>query len=103
MPIVKVPPSEPSARGSISWEEEDFFRNLIKKWENFSGHNHRLAYRLGEDTDGSPAVWIIIFSGDADNPSRETRQEIGEISDNIRDEIINSDFDRWPYFQIKAA
>jgi hypothetical protein len=103
MPITRIPPSEPNARASAVREEETFFRNLLEKWADYGGRRHRLEFRLGEDSDGSPAIWITIFSRDSVNPSTETRQEIDQMSDAIRKEIINSDFERWPYFRIKAG
>ena len=103
MPVTRAPPSEPNARASAFREEEAFFRNLLAKWTDHGKRQYRLDFRLGEDSEGSPAIWITIFSRDTVNPSKETIQDVDQISDEIRKEVINSEFERWPYFQIKAG
>src|SRR5271170_5840838 len=95
MPITRIPPSEPNARASAFREEETFFRNLLEKWADHGGRRHRLEFRLGEDSDGSPAIWITIFSRDSVNPSKETREEIDQMSDGSSLFCVGGMHNRW--------
>jgi hypothetical protein len=88
--------------GAASGEEGVFFRDLMAKWGGAGGTRRRLEFRSGEDEDGSLAVWITIFVPADLSPSKQTLEELGRISDKIREEVINSDFGRWPYVQIKT-
>jgi hypothetical protein len=99
MPTTRIPPSEPNLRGPASGDEALFFRDLMEKWSN---QRYRLQFRFGEDSDGEPAVWITLFVQPDVNPSRETINEIDQLSESIRNEVINSDFRRWPYIQVKT-
>jgi hypothetical protein len=84
-------------------EEARFFGNLPQQTGKWPDGVERVEYRFGEDTDGSPAVWITIIAKNELTPSRKAVDDLTKYSNKLREAVLNSEFGRWPYIQIKAA
>jgi hypothetical protein len=56
--------------------------------------------RVGEDSEGAPAVWIVL-KADADlRPSQEKIDAVLRVADEVRSEVFLSGTERWPYVEI---
>jgi hypothetical protein len=88
--------------GAASGDEARFFAKNITRWAQLSKIIKRVDYRFGEDSDGSPAVWITIVASADLNPSQQKIEELSRASDAIRRGILGSEFRRWPYVQIET-
>ena len=88
--------------GAATGEEARFFGNLPRQVGQAPESAKRVDFRLGEDSDGSPAVWITIIANDDLKPSRQKIDEFTQYSQRLRDAVLNSGFGRWPYVRIKT-
>ena len=76
------------------------FRDIIGRIGRLPEGVRRLDYRLSEDSTGAPAVWFTFISRDDLNPSKEKLNDFQRIGDELRDEVMRSDSDRWPFMEI---
>ncbi|HEX9904641.1 MAG TPA: hypothetical protein VGA77_06725 [Propylenella sp.] len=60
-------------------------------------------YSFGEDSTGNPAVWIVYVVEDDQDPSQRRISELNELATTVRNEILRSDIERWPYVQFRPA
>ncbi len=57
---------------------------------------------FGEDTGGSPAVWISVFTKSDSRPSDDDVAHLADLLDGIVVEVLKSDVRHWPYFRFHA-
>ncbi len=88
--------------GAASGEEAKFFRDLSQKFAGRVSDNARMGFRFGEDSDGQPAVWVTLYVPSDLDPNPRTVGNLKRISEDIRTEILSSEFERWPYVQIRT-
>jgi hypothetical protein len=62
----------------------------------------QIDFRFGEDSDDAPAVWITIHANADVNPSKNKITELNRAAETLRAAVLNSEFKRWPYVQIKT-
>jgi hypothetical protein len=60
-------------------------------------------FRFGEDSGGSPAVWIVFRAHDDLNPSQEKLAQIQRFAREIRSGVRESGSERWPYVDIATG
>jgi len=87
--------------GAATGEEARFFaglHQLAPLTETIKG----IEFRLGEDSDNAPAVWITIRTNADDKPSKRKIAELNNASETLRSAVRQSPYTRWPYVQIKA-
>jgi hypothetical protein len=90
----------PMPRGAAPLNEDQVFRDIIGRIGRLPEGVRRVEYRLGEDSVGAPAVWFTFISRDDLNPSEEKMDEFQRIGDVVRDEVMRSDSNRWPFIEI---
>lgn len=78
------------------------FHELSRKWLPLPEIIKRVTFRFGDDSDGSPAVWITIVTDGNINPSRAKIEQLHRAAEAFRADVRNSDTDRWPYIDIKT-
>jgi hypothetical protein len=62
----------------------------------------RVEFRFGEDSDGSPAVWITIVANADLHPPEAKIEALRRAAEALRTDVLNSENKRWPYVQIKT-
>ncbi len=87
--------------GEATGDEGRFFANLTGLVP-LSETIKQIEFRFGEDSDGAPAVWITIHAKSDVNPPKEKVAELNRAAETLRAAVLNSEFQRWPYVQIKA-
>jgi hypothetical protein len=90
------------APGAASAEEAKLFHDLARRWMPLSDEIRRVHFRFGEDSDGSPAVWIIAVVPEDLKPSKEKIRALSELMESFKDDVHQSDTDRWPYTRIET-
>jgi hypothetical protein len=76
--------------GAATGEEARFFGNLPQQTGEWPDGVEKVEYRFGEDSDGSPAVWITIIARNELSPSRKTVDELTTYSNKLRKAVLNS-------------
>ena len=97
----KIDTTEHSYRGAATGEEGRFFsqlHSLVPPTETIK----QIDFRFGEDSDDTPAVWITIHAKADVNPSKKKIAELNRATETLRSAVLNSQFKRWPYVQIRA-
>ncbi|MGD0183731.1 MAG: hypothetical protein ABSC25_00595 [Roseiarcus sp.] len=87
--------------GAATGEEGRFFAELSRSVP-LSAAIKDIDFRFGEDSDGAPAVWITVLASADVNPSKEKIAELSRAAETLRAAVLNSEFKRWPYVQIKT-
>jgi hypothetical protein len=90
------------APGAASAEEAKLFHDLARRWMPLSDEIRRVHFRFGEDSDGSPAVWIIVVVPEDLKPSKEKIRALSDLMQSFKDDVHRSDTDRWPYTRIET-
>jgi hypothetical protein len=87
--------------GAATGEEARFFaqlHSLVLLSETIKG----IDFRFGEDSDDTPAVWITIHATADLSPSKKKIAELNQAAEKLRLAVLNSEFKRWPYVEIRA-
>jgi hypothetical protein len=84
-------PSDPESR---------LMQDIIQNLGNLPASIHRIQFRLGEDSQGDPCIWIELVMDDDLNPSKEKMADIRRVKAELRNAIMLSDTERWPYVGI---
>ena len=87
--------------GAATGEEGRFFAEL-HKLVPLSETVKQIDFRFGEDSDNEPAVWISIHTSADDNPPKAKIAELNRVAETLRSAILKSEYNRWPYIQLKA-
>lgn len=97
-------PDEPILPGAASADEARVFHNIVRKVIGKLGSLpegvQRVDFRFGEDSEGAPAVWIVLQARSDLNPSREKIAEMLRVANEVRSEVFLSGTERWPYVEI---
>lgn len=101
MPKSSPPSTKRQYPGAATGEEGRFFASL-SGLVPLSDTIREIELRFGEDSDGAPAVWITIHANADVNPSDKKLAELNRAVETLRAAVLNSEFKRWPYVQIKA-
>jgi hypothetical protein len=91
-----------SASEAASADEAKFFHAIARKWTPFSQEIKRVTFRFGEDSDGFPAVWIVVVVPADLKPSKEKIDNLYRATEHFRSDIRNSGTSRWPYVTIET-
>lgn len=59
--------------------------------------------RIGEDSEGDPAVWVEFVVDNDLKPSKAKLNELTELVDSVSRELISRYPQRWPYVRLRAA
>jgi len=78
------------------------FFTLLHRLAPLTETAREIDFRFGEDSDDDPAVWITNHSGAYVNPSKTKIAELNRATETLRAAILKSEFERWPYVEIKA-
>jgi hypothetical protein len=99
--VVKVTLGD-SDSGAASADEAQVFHAISRKWTPLSHDIRRVEFRFGEDSDGSPAVWITVIVPADLKPSKEKIDNLYYATELFRKDILESDTNRWPYISIQT-
>ncbi len=97
--LLSANPKRP--RGATDQEARLFAE--IARATPFSEVVKGVEFRLDRDSDGDPAVWIVVLTDVGDYPSDEEMTELNRAGETLRAAVLNSDIDRWPYVLIEPA
>lgn len=78
------------------------FHDIVDKLGRLPEGVRRVGFRLGEDSEGAPAVWITLFANDDLKPSKEKIAELQRVANEVRSEVFRSGSERWPYVEIST-
>ena len=82
-----------------SIDEAELLHNIVCERVRFPEDVSRLEFRLGEDSTGAPAVWIVFVTHDDLKPPKSKIASLQRAADEVRS-IVHSESDRWPYIEI---
>jgi hypothetical protein len=99
MAITKMDEINP---GATSVSEAKLFHDIARNWAPLPHDITRVDFRLGESSDGSPAVWIIVVVPEDLRPSKEKINAIIRATESFKRDILAADTDRWPYIKIET-
>jgi hypothetical protein len=57
----------------------------------------RVTANFGEDQDGNPSVFLEMIVGKELSPTKEKIEELNDYIQIILNEILDDNFDYWPY------
>ena len=89
--------------GAATGEEAKLFHAIGRKIGRLPDGVQRLQFRFGQDSRGDRAVWIVLIAADDLNPSKTKIESIQKVAGKLRDEILSSDTDRWPYIEVATG
>lgn len=76
-------------------------RKLVSKFAAPAGYD-RFQLEFGEDATGDPAVWVWFIVEDDPMPSKEQVALASALAENVRNVLIDSGHDWWPYVGFRA-
>ena len=82
-----------------SVDEAKLLYDIVRERVHFPEDVSRLEFRLGEDSTGAPAVWIVFVTHDDLKPPKSKIARLQRAADEVRS-IVHSESDRWPYIEI---
>jgi hypothetical protein len=80
--------------------EAQFFHDIVRRIGGLPAGVRRIQFRFGEDSAGTPAVWITFVAGDDLKPSKDKIADLRRVTEEVRTEILSSNTERWPYVEI---
>jgi hypothetical protein len=86
--------------GAATAEEAKLFHDIGRHLGQLPDGVEKLQFRFGQDSRGDPAVWIVFIAGNDLKPSAKKIESIQQAASKLRDEILSSDTDRWPYIEV---
>lgn len=86
--------------GAASGAEARMFHDIVKNLGGLPPGVRRVDFQFGDDSDGTPAVWISFVADDDVRPSKEKIADLRSMMNKVRAEVLLSDTDRWPYVEI---
>jgi len=89
--------------GAATDEEMALFHDIGRKVAPLPDGVHGIRFRFGEDSRGDPAVWIVLMAADDLKPSKNKIETFQSIANRLRDEILSSGTDRWPYIEVVTS
>lgn len=98
----KTATEDPDVPGAVSAAEARLFHDIVRKQGPLPEGVRTVDLRLGEDSSGAPAVWIVIVAEDDLNPSDESIAAIRRLGEKVRSDVLSTGSERWPYVMIEA-
>lgn len=86
-----------------SEEEYRIYKEIAtrRNWLPLPNIVERVRLRFGQDADGDPAVWIILYIHDDLTKTDQEIAELSKLGDRLRDDIIEAKTGRWPFVRIE--
>lgn len=88
--------------GAASVDEARLFQEMARKWTPLSEEIRRVHFRFGEDSDGSPAVWIRVIVPTDLKPSKSKINAIYQATESFKKDVLEADTNRWPYISVET-
>jgi hypothetical protein len=88
--------------GAASVEEAKLFHDMARKWTPLSNEIKRVHFRFGEDSDGSPAVWITVVVPTDLKPSKRKIAAIYNATESFKRDVMEAETNRWPYINVET-
>lgn len=63
----------------------------------------RFKLDFGEDSTGTPAVWVSFIVEDDPQPSKELVEAANRLANAVTRELIDQEFRWWPYVRFVAG
>jgi hypothetical protein len=82
-----------------SVDEAKLLHDIVLERVRFPEDVRRVEFRLGEDSTGAPAVWIVFVAHDDLKPSKSKIAGLQRAAEEVRS-IVHSESNRWPYIEI---
>lgn len=82
-----------------SVDEAKLLHDIVLERVRFPQDVRRVEFRLGEDSTGAPAVWIVFVAQDDLKPSKSKIASLQRAAEEVRS-IVHSETNRWPYIEI---
>lgn len=92
-----VPPT-----GAASGEEARQLQEIVHRNRPWPNGVKRVELRYGEDSEGSPAVWIVFVVTKEMEASKEALAAIRHAAEKLRSDIRGTSTVRWPYIMIET-
>jgi hypothetical protein len=87
------------AAGALSVDEAKVLQDIIRERVRLPEDMHWGDFRVGEDSTGEPAVWIVVVAHDDLKPSKSKIASLQRAREEVRS-IVHSQTNRWPYIEI---
>ena len=87
--------------GIATESDAEDYTKILEAHSPFPNGVASVDFRLGRDSDGESAVWIVLTIAKDDNPSKDKIDAITKFSNALRDDILNLGSNRWPYVQLR--
>jgi hypothetical protein len=80
-------------------DEAQFLHDIVYERVRLPDDVLRVDFRLGEDSTGAPAVWIMFVTHDDLRPSKSKIANFQRVAREVRS-VIHDESGRWPYIDI---
>lgn len=94
--------TKPSKAKGAPLAEASRLHDLVKEYAVKAGYE-RFQLEFGEDSTGTPAVWVWFIVDDDLKPSQEKLASANTLVKTVRSELIRSGEERWPYVSFRTA
>ena len=88
-----------SAVGALSVDEAKVLHDIVRERVRLPEDMDWGEFRVGEDSTGEPAVWIVVVAHDDLKPSKSKIASLQRAREEVRS-IVHSQTNRWPYIEI---
>jgi hypothetical protein len=82
-----------------SVDEAKLLHDIVLERVRLPQDVRRVEFRLGEDSTGAPAIWIVFVAHDDLKPSKSKIASLQRAAEEVRS-IVHSESNRWPYIEI---
>lgn len=96
--MADTPKVHPQA-DTASVDEAKLLHDIVHERVRLPQDVRRVEFRLGEDSTGAPAVWIVFVAHDDLDPSKSKIASLQRVAEEVRS-IVRSETSRWPYIEI---
>jgi hypothetical protein len=98
----KTIPDLVPAAGAASGKEAQQLQEVLRRHRPWPKGVERVQLRYGEDSEGSPAVWIVFVASNNMETSKEALAAIRHAAEELRSDIRQTGTVRWPYIMIET-
>jgi len=90
-----------SGVGALSVDEAKVLHDIVRERVRLPEDMDWGEFRVGEDSTGEPAVWIVVVAHDDDDhkPSKSKIASLRRVREEVRS-VVHSQTNRWPYIEI---
>lgn len=93
-------PQRSTLAGTVAGDDVALLDDIIRSIGRLPDGVEKVDFRLGEDSEGEPAVWIVVKAREDLNPSKEKIAALRRVANDVRSKVISSGSHRWPYIEI---